>query len=168
MQDDPPPPRAAPPLATPFAAPYPPPPQSGGGDAVGAAQVEASARSAKRLAAWSVGLTLLGVLCCGGGSVAILKFLGVAVNEQENKLRGAERRARMRQETEALLQTLADGLRASGDELPEALPEAAPRDPWVTAIRYKRGATDATLTSAGPDRKFGTRDDITLRVEPPK
>ena len=50
-------------------------------------------------------------------------------------------------------------------ELPDALPEAPPLDPWGTPIRYVRESEDrGELRSAGKDRVVGTRDDVVREV----
>lgn len=40
-------------------------------------------------------------------------------------------------------------------------------DPWGTAYRVELDGTNVEVSSAGPDRRFGTADDRTTR-EPPK
>jgi len=55
--------------------------------------------------------------------------------------------------------------RAAG-ELPETLGEAPPKDPWGRPVEYARSAPEhATLRSAGPDGKFGTKDDVRRELE---
>jgi hypothetical protein len=109
------------------------------------------------------------VCVCAGGVV-----LGLA-RDAEPRL--AKSRAHRRQQAEtvertgdakSLLEAIADRLAADArvaGELPDSLGEAAPKDPWGNAVLYERSDADrATLRSAGPDGKPGTRDDVRREV----
>lgn len=39
-------------------------------------------------------------------------------------------------------------------------------DLWGTPYQFKKNGRNVTITSAGPDRKFGTKDDVTNLGEP--
>ena len=111
----------------------------------------------------------LAVFVCTGGVV-----LGVASDAQPRLKRSRERRrqaaatAQRTDDAKSLLEAMSDRLaaeaRAAG-ELPEALVEAPPRDPWGNAVVYERMTTDrAMLRSMGPDGKPGTKDDVRREV----
>lgn len=105
------------------------------------------------------------VCICAGGVV-----LGVARNAEPRLARARERRrqaaaaAEKTSDAKALLDAMADRLIAdalAAGELPESLVESPPRDPWGNPVVYERSTPDrATLRSAGPDGKPGTRDDV--------
>lgn len=56
--------------------------------------------------------------------------------------------------------------RAERGEFPRRPTEALPDDPWGTPLEYERiHPQHARLRSAGPDRHFGTGDDIESVIE---
>ena len=118
--------------------------------------------------AWvAAGCGVLTLLCTG----SVAAFVAAAVGRAGEEL--AEQGTRMKVERAAssdagvVLDALADAvLRDAGNELPESLPEAPPPDAWGTPVRYRRlTPLRAVLTSAGPDRDFGTGDDVERLVE---
>ena len=52
------------------------------------------------------------------------------------------------------------------DERPPLLRSGALVDSWRTPYRFEKNGKAWTITSAGPDRKFGTKDDVTNMREP--
>jgi hypothetical protein len=52
------------------------------------------------------------------------------------------------------------------DERPPLLRSGAVVDSWRTPYRFEKNGKTWTITSAGPDRKFGTKDDVTNMREP--
>lgn len=117
-----------------------------------------------------VALLALTAFCCVGLGVFSLR---TAVSLQADAVRGEaedlRERARRLDETEALLDEIGLHLGATRDQermYPHALPEAPPADGWGTDLRYERAGPDrAWLTSAGPDRRFGTADDLVRTLE---
>ena len=111
----------------------------------------------------------LGVFVCSGGVV-----LGVAREAQPRLAKARERRRQAAatlertDDVKSLLDAMADRIAADAlvtGELPESLVESPPRDPWGNAVIYERMTPDrATLRSAGPDGKPGTRDDVRREV----
>ena len=56
------------------------------------------------------------------------------------------------------------------DEWRKAMADATyptPRDSWGTPLRYTLADEQAVITSAGPDKTYGTRDDLTQSAEQP-
>jgi hypothetical protein len=124
-------------------------------------------------AAWLSGLLALGalgVVCCGGGLSSLLS-VGLAgqsaqIRDEVATLRdGAERLAT----TEGLLDEIGDRLdadRMARRQYPAVLPVSPPKDGWGTPLRYEQQGPDAALLrSAGPDRVFGTADDLSLELD---
>jgi hypothetical protein len=160
MSDGPPPPLPADLPPPPPAVPVPP-------LSPDAAFARGKARSASSCAAWALGFTVLGVLCCGGGALfGVVRFDSLA-RTQEAELRRLGADAGLRDEAAGLLADVADRVRpAGGEDLPPTLPEAPPKDPWGRPIRYERlSAVRARLVSAGPDGQFRTADDVIRFVE---
>jgi hypothetical protein len=117
--------------------------------------------------AWvSVGCGVL-LLVCAGGAAALL---ATALGEAERDLAARTQRTRAEKESAGdalvILDALADRVRRDAtSELPESLSGPPPADPWRTPVAYRRVTpTRATLTSAGPDREFGTDDDVERSV----
>jgi hypothetical protein len=52
------------------------------------------------------------------------------------------------------------------DDRPPLLRSGALLDSWRTPYRFEKNGKAWTITSAGPDRKFGTKDDVTNLGEP--
>lgn len=111
-----------------------------------------------------VGAGVLAAICTGG------VVFGLAENAAPRLARARARRAEAVQEldrsadTKSFLDDLAARLDASSrgaGEFPETLDEAPPKDPWGRPIEYTRAAPGrALLRSAGPDGRFGTKDDV--------
>jgi hypothetical protein len=111
-----------------------------------------------------LGAGMLAAVCCGAG------VLGLARSAAPRVARGRDERAKaaatqaLVDEAKAQLEVLAARLSAAArdaGELPEALTEAPPKDPWGHPIDYSRTSPDrAVLRSAGPDGRIGTRDDV--------
>jgi hypothetical protein len=107
------------------------------------------------------------ILVCAGGAVFMLVWAKRDAPRIEN---GRARRAKATADAESVqdakseLDALAARISASAAaarEFPELLAEAPPKDPWGEPVEYERSAPDrASLRSAGPDGKFGTKDDI--------
>ena len=129
---------------------------------------ERKARSAKTLAGWSIGCSAVLALFCGGGAWFVGRQLDLAVVREERaveRLRATQEKVR---DAASLLEVVADRLRgdAAFGDLPATLPEAPPKDPWEHAIRYSRTAPrKATLSSAGPDGRFNSGDDVIRTLE---
>lgn len=74
------------------------------------------------------------------------------------------------EETRALLDTVATQLEIHylrERVLPGSLQGSPPEDAWGNPLRYeRRGADWAELTSAGPDGRLDTGDDLSRRVQP--
>jgi type II secretion system (T2SS) protein G len=115
-----------------------------------------------------VGAGLFVCVCAGGVVLGVARDAEPRLARSRASRREAAEAAARTQDAKSLLAAMADRLgadaRASG-ELPETLGEAPPRDPWGNAVIYDRSAPDrATLRSAGPDGKPGTRDDVRREV----
>lgn len=119
---------------------------------------------------------LLPLLVMGG----ITAHSGGAIKERLAGALGAKDQIIAKQRLTAILDAAALHV-ASGEELeldsPEKLRTFTRRavrikgsdradpslDPWGKRIKAKLGARGLTLISAGPDRKFGTSDDVVVR-----
>ena len=115
--------------------------------------------------AWLAIVSGVAVTACAGGFSLI--FGAVMAPQVADGVAQRERRAALREsrgEAGSLLALLGDSLevrRVAEGEYPPALDEDPPPDPWGTPIRYtRRERSSAQLRSAGPDRKFGTADDV--------
>lgn len=115
-----------------------------------------------------VGAGVLAAVCAGG---VVLSFAGSAEPRlAESRARRAEAVADSdrAEDAKSQLESLAARLDAASrgpGELPETLDEAPPKDPWGRPLEYTRSApTRALLRSAGPDGKFGTKDDVRREV----
>jgi hypothetical protein len=110
-----------------------------------------------------------------GGGVLLATAAGVAALVASHKAaprvaRAKHRRAEASNRRGLLdaatsqLETLAMricGAATAAGELPETLPQSPPKDPWGRPLEYERNSPErAVLRSAGPDGKFGTRDDV--------
>lgn len=117
--------------------------------------------------------TLAAVLVVGAlfaiawaGGVALGRTCVSALRAEGLRSRYAEdvRRDEFVERATAQMENLAARIAASArddGELPETLPEAPPKDPWGCAFEYARPSPErAVLRSAGPDRRFGTKDDL--------
>jgi hypothetical protein len=111
-------------------------------------------------------LTVLGVVCCGGGLVLGVVSLEPELARVRSKLESVRETDELLDAARAQLADLAavvERARARSREYPPVLPEAPPQDPWGTPVLYERLAPDrAVLRSAGPDRELGTHDDVRL------
>lgn len=119
---------------------------------------------------WIVGAGVLGLVCAGGVVFSLGRKALPRVEASQGRRRAvaeqAERVARTRQMFDLLAARLVAELPRSGGEFPETLSEAPPPDPWDRPIRYERlSAERAMLRSSGPDREFGTKDDVERAVE---
>jgi hypothetical protein len=116
-----------------------------------------------------VGAGMLASICAGGAALSFAhrSEQGLARSAARREAR-AQERARL-DDAKSSLDAVAARLEASAresSELPESLGEAPPKDPWGRPIEYCRPAPDrAMLRSAGPDGKFGTKDDVRREVE---
>jgi hypothetical protein len=115
-----------------------------------------------------VGVGMTAAMVAGGAAVAFARReepnLARSAARREERAREKERIGDARSSLDAVAARLEAAARDTG-ELPEALGEAPPKDPWGRPIEYLRAAPDrATLRSAGPDAKFGTRDDVRREV----
>ena len=120
--------------------------------------------SAVALAWIAAGLTVLGALCCAGGAVLSVEYMQPELQAAEQELEALEaddQRVVAARAQLANLAALLDQARGASPHYPETLPEAPPQDPWKTPVSYSRTGPDrAVLRSAGPDRAFGTPDDL--------
>jgi hypothetical protein len=115
-----------------------------------------------------LGAGILTALCAGA---AVLGLAGAAkprIQEARAERARAAATQSLVEDAKAALAALAARLSAAArdaGELPEALAEAPPRDPWGRPIEYTRRSPDrGELRSAGPDGKLGTRDDVKCDV----
>jgi len=132
-------------------------------DGVEASRVE----SAGGCVRWTIALTVLVVFVCGGLGVLAWGLLDAAKRRFQAQVDEMQAAASESAEAGALLEDVADRLRLRFPvELPTALPEAAPKDPWGNPIRYeRRNPRRARLTSAGPDGEFGNSDDVRCSLD---
>jgi hypothetical protein len=148
----------------PASRPEPPPPVAAPAEDWSDA-ADRSVGRARTCAGWAAGCTAVLLLVCGGGALFAAWWLDARVRDAEAEVRASEEAREERREAEALLDVLALRVRADAVELPVVLPEAPPKDPWGNPVRWSRRKPDSgTLTSAGPDGRFGTRDDVTRVV----
>jgi hypothetical protein len=115
-----------------------------------------------------VGAGTLLVLCGGGVLLAVAHHAKPSIEATRARRDAESRERRLVADSRALLDLVAarlEGTAREQGELPEMLAEAPPPDPWGTPLRYERRSPDrGLLRSAGPDRRFGTRDDVTRAV----
>ena len=62
--------------------------------------------------------------------------------------------------------SIADLTKDGTDDNPSLLKPDDLVDAWRTPFRFEKDGKAWTITSAGPDRKFGTKDDVTNLGEP--
>ena len=148
----------------------PPPPRAAGEPAENPWPAVAGQKAgrAAAFAGWMICATVFAVACCGGGAFLAVGKLDRSVRVREAKLADREAADAKRDEAADLLEAIAARLRADPGDLPELLPEAPPRDPWGNAVRYARTRPGrAALSSAGPDGRFDTPDDVVLPITRP-
>lgn len=119
---------------------------------------------------WFVGAAILLAVCGGGVVFSFARRALPRVEASQTARRAvaeqAERVARTKQMFELLAARLVAELQRGGGEFPETLKEAPPADAWDRPIRYERLSGErAVLRSSGPDRQFGTKDDVERAVE---
>ncbi len=121
------------------------------------------------LVAVLVGAAMLAATCLGAAAFGLAdKAESRIAASAAGRAQEARTRAQI-DDAKAALETLAARIAASARAaggLPETLDEAPPADPWGRPIEYVRVAPDhGVLRSAGPDRKFGTKDDVRREVD---
>ncbi len=111
-----------------------------------------------------VGAGMLAAICTGGVVLGLAESAAPRVAAARAVRAEAARELGRSADTKSFLDDLAARLDASArgaGEFPETLDEAPPKDPWGRAIEYTRAAPNrALLRSAGPDGKFGSKDDV--------
>jgi hypothetical protein len=116
-----------------------------------------------------LGAGMLSAICAGGVALSFVRGAEPKLARSAARRENRARERAMLDDAKSSLAAVAARLEANArgtGELPEALGEAPPKDPWGRPIDYGRVAPDrATLRSAGPDGKFGTKDDVRREVE---
>ncbi len=136
--------------------------------AADATPAQAQAPRVSAAAAWLTGLAaflaLTGFCCIGLGAYVVQVGAAQHLEILRTDVGGLRERAARGAAAEALLDEIVqhlESVRATRRSYPPALPEAPPEDPWGTPLHYEsEGGDRAWLTSAGPDRRFGTQDDL--------
>ncbi len=110
-------------------------------------------------------LGTIGALCCSGVlAVSLRAGLATAEHELKNDLRELETEREADEVAASVLDEMEERLRAqrmADGRFPPSLAEPPPEDPWGTPLRYENEGPDlAWVTSAGPDRRFDTEDDL--------
>ncbi len=129
-------------------------------------------RPGRKMAAVGTLTSLAGI----GMAVAFV-FSGIAMHNQHSHQRRQAKMDRVIQKqvmkTKSLLATATDELSEYRDYNDGEFPEAIDAnvlvikhvDPWGESLRFDEEIGHAVIRSAGPDRNFDTRDDVTIKLK---
>jgi hypothetical protein len=117
-----------------------------------------------------IGLLTMGAVASAAASTALMhagvlaQIRSLQARLEELRTRRAEREAADDLIREVSLHVRAE--RMERGEFPHRPGEALPDDPWGTPLEYERiDRSHARVRSAGPDREFGSDDDLEAALD---